>query len=162
LNAHRSHGLSEVLVGLAEPEHVIQRLGHQGLRNQEDLYFLSAGAQVPDPGELLTSTRMFQILQQLTTEYQFVLVDSAPIGLASDTIGLATMVESVVVVAGAATSKQSVRAVCRKLTDAGATIAGVVANWADLSRIRGDIGRYYGKSTYSAAPSSSIEDNADA
>ena len=154
-------GLSEVLVGLAEPEHVIQRLSHQGLRNQEDLYFLSAGAQVPDPGELLTSMRMFQILQQLRDEYQFVLVDSAPIGLASDTIGLATMVDSVVVVAGAATPKQSVRAVCRKVSDAGATIAGVVANWVDISRIHGDIGRYYSKSPYSATSSSASPDSAD-
>ncbi len=161
LNAHRSHGLSEVLVGLAEPEHVIQRLGHQGLRNQEDLYFLSAGAHVPDPGELLTSMRMFQVLQQLIAEYQFVLVDSAPISLASDTIGLATMVDSVVVVAGAATSKRSVRSACRKLSDAGATIAGVVANWADINRIRGEVGRNYSKSAYSTTPSSAIEDNAD-
>jgi len=161
LNAHRSLGLSEVLVGMAEPEQVIQRLSHQGLRNQEDLYFLSAGAQVPDPGELLTSMRMFQMLQQLRDEYQFVLVDSAPIGFASDTIGLATMVDSVVVVAGAATPKQSVRAACRKLSDAGATIAGVVANWADISRIHGDIGRYYSKSSYSAASSSTSPDIAD-
>jgi succinoglycan biosynthesis transport protein ExoP len=161
LNAHRSLGLSEVLVGLAEPEHVIQRLSHQGLRNQEDLYFLSAGAEVPDPGELLTSMRMFQVLQQLRSEYQFVLVDSAPIGLASDTIGLATMVDTVVVVAGAATSKQTVRAVCRKVSDAGATIAGVVANWADITRIRGDIGRYYSKSAYSSTSSSVNQDNID-
>lgn len=161
LNAHRSLGLSEVLVGMAEPEQVIQRLSHQGLRNQEDLYFLSAGAQVPDPGELLTSMRMFQMLQQLRDEYQFVVVDSAPIGFASDTIGLATMVDSVVVVAGAATPKQSVRAACRKLSDAGATIAGVVANWADSSRIHGDIGRYYSKSSYSTASSSSSPDNTD-
>jgi capsular exopolysaccharide synthesis family protein len=161
LNAHRSLGLSEVLVGLAEPEHVIQRLSHQGLRNQEDLYFLSAGGQVPDPGELLTSMRMFQVLQQLTDEYQFVLVDSAPIGLASDTVGLATMVDTVVVVAGAATSKQTIRAACRKITDAGATIAGVVANWADSNRIRGDIGRYYGRSAYSATSPSAGQDNVD-
>jgi Mrp family chromosome partitioning ATPase len=104
---------------------------------------------------------MFQVLQQLTDEYQFVLVDSAPIGLASDTVGLATMVDTVVVVAGAATSKQTIRAACRKITDAGATIAGLVANWADSNRIRGDIGRYYGRSAYSATPPSAGQDNVE-
>lgn len=150
LNAQRSMGLSEVLAGLAEPEEVIQKLDRRRFHIQQDLYFLGAGAQVPNPGELLTSMRMFEVLRKLRDEYQFVLLDSAPVRFASDTIGLATMVDSVVVVAGAATSKQTVRAACRKLTDAGAAIAGVVANWADMRRVSDEpTSYYYEKSGYS-------------
>jgi succinoglycan biosynthesis transport protein ExoP len=156
LNARRSMGLSEVLAGLAEPEDVIQKLDRRRFRIQQDLYFLGAGAQVPNPGELLTSMRMFEVLRKLRDEYQFVLLDSAPVRYASDTIGLATMVDSVVVVAGAATSKQTVRAACRKLSDAGAAIAGVVANWADIRRVSDEpTSYYYEKSGYSESSAGS-------
>ncbi len=156
-------GLSEVLAGLAEPEQVIQRLDRRRFRIQQDLYFLGAGAQVPNPGELLTSMRMFEVLQKLREEYQFVLLDSAPVRFASDTIGLATMVDSVVVVAGAATSKQTVRAACRKLSDAGAAIAGVVANWADIRRVSEEpTSYYYGRSGYSESESNPEPEAPDA
>jgi polysaccharide biosynthesis transport protein len=156
LNARRSMGLSEVLAGLAEPDQVIQRLDRRRFHIQQDLYFLGAGAQVPNPGELLTSTKMFEVLRYLRDQYQFVLLDSAPVRFASDTIGLATMVDSVVVVAGAATSKQTVRAACRKLSDAGASIAGVVANWADIGRVPDEASSYY-RSGYYSEPSTEPE-----
>jgi polysaccharide biosynthesis transport protein len=161
LNARRSMGLSEVLAGLAEPEQVIQKLDRRRFHIHQDLYFLGAGAQVPNPGELLTSMRMFEVLRKLKDEYQFVLLDSAPVRFASDTIGLATMVDSVVVVAGAATSKHTVRAACRKLTDAGAAIAGVVANWADITRVSAEpTNYYYEKSGYSEPNPESESTNA--
>jgi Mrp family chromosome partitioning ATPase len=71
------------------------------------------------------------------------------------------MVDSVVVVAGAATSKQTVRAACRKLSDAGAAIAGVVANWADIRRVSEEpTNYYYEKSGYSESKPESETTNA--
>ena len=133
LTADNSSGLSEILVDLASPQHAIQRLGNKASDGAtvEGLFFLGAGATVPNPSELLTSASMFQLLRELSNQYQFVLLDSAPVAFASDTLGLATMVDGVVVIAGAETPKSTVRAVCRRLSDAGAKIFGVVMNRVD-------------------------------
>jgi Mrp family chromosome partitioning ATPase len=102
------------------------------LHDYEGLYLLGAGPPVPNPGELLTSVKMYQVLQELGKGYQFILLDSAPITVSSETVGLATMVDGVVVVAGATTPKQVVRSTCRRLTAAGATVYGVVLNKVDM------------------------------
>jgi succinoglycan biosynthesis transport protein ExoP len=135
LTTDNSLGLSEILVDLASSEHATQRLGHKANdgATTEGLFFLGAGSPVPNPSELLTSVSMFQLLHELSNQYQFVLLDSAPVAFASDTLGLATMVDGVVVIAGADTPKSAVRAVCRRLSDAGAKIFGVVINRVDAS-----------------------------
>jgi polysaccharide biosynthesis transport protein len=152
LTAHNSSGLSEILVDLASPESATQRLGNKTSEGAsiEGLFFLGAGARVPNPSELLTSSSMFQLLRQLSNQYQFVLLDSAPVAFASDTLGLATMVDGVVVIAGAATSKSTVRAVCRRLSDAGAKIFGVVVNRVDTREpaFRSHTGHYAQYSSY--------------
>jgi Mrp family chromosome partitioning ATPase len=43
-------------------------------------------------------------------------------------MGLATMVEGVVVVAAVDTPKRAIRAVCQRLSDTGAKVLGVVLN----------------------------------
>jgi succinoglycan biosynthesis transport protein ExoP len=152
LTADNSSGLSEILVDLASPESATQRLKEKASNGAkiEGLFFLGAGATVPNPSELLTSASMFQLLRKLSNQYQFVLLDSAPVAFASDTLGLATMVDGVVVIAGADTSKSAVRSVCRRLTDAGAKIFGVVINRVDTREpaFRTHTGRYAKYSSY--------------
>jgi polysaccharide biosynthesis transport protein len=152
LTADNSSGLSEVLVDLASHDSATQRLGKQASDGAtiEGLFFLGAGAPVPNPSELLTSASMFQLLRELSNQYQFVLLDSAPVTFASDTLGLASMVDGVVVIAGADTSKNTVRAVCRRLSDAGAKIFGVVMNRVDTTEpaFRSHTGHYAQYSSY--------------
>jgi succinoglycan biosynthesis transport protein ExoP len=152
LTADNSSGLSEILVDLASHESATQCLGNKASDGAaiDGLFFLGAGASVPNPSELLTSASMFQLLRELSNQYQFVLLDSAPVAFASDTLGLATMVDGVVVIAGAETSKSTVRAVCRRLSDAGAKIFGVVMNRVDTREpaFRTHAGNYAQYSSY--------------
>lgn len=124
LGVQMSTGLSEVLVGQLEPEEAIV---HDG-----KLFLLPAGSRVPNPAELLTSTRMLQVLQVLSQSYEHILIDSAPLMYASDTVGVATMADGVVLVAGAETPKQSVRHASERLSLAGANVLGVVLNRVDI------------------------------
>jgi capsular exopolysaccharide synthesis family protein len=122
-----SAGLSEVLVGQLEPEDTIRHITDQ------NLFFLPAGSHVPNPAELLISTRMLDVLKSLSAQYQYILVDSAPLMHASDTVGIATIVDGVVLIAGAETPKQSVRRASERLSFAGANILGVVLNRVDCN-----------------------------
>jgi polysaccharide biosynthesis transport protein len=120
----KSVGLSEVLVGQLEPEEAIVYDGK--------LFVLPAGSRVPNPAELLTSARMLQVLQALSASYEHILLDSAPLMYASDTVGVATMVDGIVLVVGAETPKQSVRRASERLAFAGANVLGVVLNRVDI------------------------------
>lgn len=50
-----------------------------------NLSILPAGPIPPNPNELLLSNNMLQMINRLRSEYDYVIVDSAPIGLVSDT-----------------------------------------------------------------------------
>jgi polysaccharide biosynthesis transport protein len=126
LDSENSVGLTEVLAGQCEASDLIQR------KNEGSLYFLGAGSTPPNPAELLTSARMRQVMDALSENYDYVLIDSAPLMYASDTIGIATMVDGVVVVLGAGTPKQSVRKACDRLSRARAKILGLVLNGVDI------------------------------
>jgi capsular exopolysaccharide synthesis family protein len=118
-------GLSEVLLGRCEAADALRFL------EEQNLFLLSAGSRVSNASELLTSSRMSWLLVALSQAYDFIVVDSAPVMLASDTAGIATMTDGVILVAGARTSRQNVRRATELLTLAGANILGVVLNQMD-------------------------------
>lgn len=57
---------------------------HQSEVNS-NLYVIPAGPIPPNPNELLMSDRMDELFNQLRQEFDYVIVDTAPIGLVSDT-----------------------------------------------------------------------------
>lgn len=59
----------------------------------ENLSFIPAGPVPPNPSELLYSDKMKNLLELLTQSYDFVIVDSAPVGLVSDAIPLIRMAD---------------------------------------------------------------------
>jgi capsular exopolysaccharide synthesis family protein len=134
-------GLSQVLAGQAEPPAAVHEMVHH-----HGLFLLGAGPAVPNPGELLTSMKMSETLKALGEEYRYILIDSSPLVFASDTLGLATMVDGVVVVAGAETAKQTILRVCLRLRAAGVKIFGVLLNGIDIRHsIYNDFLNYYSK-----------------
>jgi len=138
-----SVGLAEVLVGRAEP--AIRHLDNWPDQRCKGLFLLSAGGEVPNPGELLASVAMFKLTRQLADDFDFVVMDSSPALSASDAVGLATMLDGVVVVAAIQTPKQTVRTVCGRLSNAGAKVIGVMINRLDLrSASFSDFARHYG------------------
>ncbi len=50
-----------------------------------NLYILSAGPVPPNPNELLMSSNMDKLMAQLRDEFDYVILDTAPIGVISDT-----------------------------------------------------------------------------
>jgi succinoglycan biosynthesis transport protein ExoP len=126
LGADNCTGLSEVLVGQLEPEQAVRFI------EDRNLFLLPGGSRAPNPAELLTSTRMLQALKSLSRQYEHIVIDSAPLMYASDTVGIATMADGVVLVAGVETPKQSVRRAAERLSVAAANVLGVVLNRVDI------------------------------
>lgn len=55
----------------------------------QNLDIIVAGPIPPNPGELLLSDRLKQLFDELRSKYDYVIIDSAPVGLVSDSFSLA-------------------------------------------------------------------------
>ncbi|MET0570441.1 MAG: polysaccharide biosynthesis tyrosine autokinase, partial [Pedobacter agri] len=75
-------GLSSLLSGQATLEQVMI---HDDVHHID---FIPSGPVPPNPSELLHTMAMKDLLQQLEKDYDYVLVDTAPVGLVSDAIPL--------------------------------------------------------------------------
>jgi capsular exopolysaccharide synthesis family protein len=64
----------------------VDKIIHQ--THVENLSFIPAGPMPPNPSELLYSERMRQLMKELKERFDYILVDTAPIGLVSDAIPL--------------------------------------------------------------------------
>jgi capsular exopolysaccharide synthesis family protein len=61
----------------------ITKLIHQS-KESENLYILPAGPVPPNPNELLLSDNMSRMMDQLRNDFDYVILDTAPIGVISD------------------------------------------------------------------------------
>lgn len=117
-------GLSEVLTGQKQHQDVIHR-------TNTGLFFLSAGGNCPNPASLLSSAAMRNLLDRVCQDYDHVLVDSPPLMPVSDATALAVLVDGVLMIVSARTSKRLVRQACSRLGHVGARIFGVALNRVD-------------------------------
>jgi capsular exopolysaccharide synthesis family protein len=114
-------GLTDLLIGRAELQDVIQRWG----RNQ--LYVLPAGRIPPNPSELLGSTQMFKVLEELKGAFDVVLFDAPPLLPVTDAAVLARSVGgAIVVVAAGRAHKQHLRGAIAALENVDAPVSGIV------------------------------------
>ena len=132
-------GLSEYLSGIRK-DPVIQKTG------RDNLFLMVAGKRPPNTAELLASPRMKELLESLREEYDVIFLDLPPIGLVSDTMVVAEMVDGMMLVVQAGESDaRNVQAAIATLEQMKAHILGVVLN--NVSQKSGGYGRYgrYGK-----------------
>lgn len=73
-------GVSSYLAGNVDD---ISKLVVQSKENPY-LYILPAGPVPPNPNELLVSERMDELIAKVRSEFDYVIIDSAPVGLVSD------------------------------------------------------------------------------
>jgi capsular exopolysaccharide synthesis family protein len=143
----RNHrGLSNVLTGNLALEDGIQRTSVGGLS------MLTRGICPPNPGELLGSNKMRQVLKTLREEFNFILIDSPPAIAVSDAAVLSMMSDGVIMVFnGRKTTMASARQAIERLDAIRAPILGAVLNRIDLGNPDYAYYRYYYGSDYGAA-----------
>ena len=116
-------GLSNILAGLCTPEDAIRKEIYPNM----DIIF--SGDIPPNPSELLGSTDMGELLEQLAPDYDYILVDTPPVGLVTDACVLARNLDGVILlVRQGHARKDEVRQSVRKLQMAGARVLGYVLN----------------------------------
>lgn len=64
----------------------------------ENLDIIQAGPVPPNPAELLMSEKVGQLFEQLRKQYDYIIIDSAPIGMVSDSLTLSRVTDATVYV----------------------------------------------------------------
>ena len=140
-------GLSNVLTGSATLEHAITRSSIL-----PNLDVLPAGTPPPNPAELLASTNMRDVLEQLRARYDHIVVDTPPTLSVTDAVVLSPRADAIVlVIRSGQTTKQALRRARDILTQVNAKVSGVLLNAVDLSspdyyyyyEYQGKYARYY-------------------
>ncbi|MCS5480806.1 polysaccharide biosynthesis tyrosine autokinase [Corynebacterium sp. YIM 101645] len=115
-------GLTDVLIGRAEVDDVLQRWG------QNEFYVLPAGRIPPNPSELLGSEEMEQLLRSLSERFDYVIVDAPPTLAVTDAAILGKMAAGLLmIIATGSTTKQDLEGALKALDTAGTNVFGVVA-----------------------------------
>jgi capsular exopolysaccharide synthesis family protein len=81
----------------------------------ENLDFIPAGPTPPNPSELLHSIEMEELCKELSKKYDYVLIDTAPVGLVSDSIPLIRSSDIILFVIRSGVSKSSAASIPDRL-----------------------------------------------
>jgi non-specific protein-tyrosine kinase len=122
-------GLVDVLAGEASVK--------QAVREVANVQLLLSGPIIANPSEVLQSEQMGELLDELRSMADFVIIDSAPVLVVADSLALAPRVDGVLVVADAqGTSRGALASARVQLEQVGATLIGAVLNNFDPSKAK--------------------------
>lgn len=115
------YGLSSILTKQCDYNSAIRPSGTNGLD------IIDCGPLPTNPAELLGGTRMEEMLKELRKNYDFVIIDSPPVLLVSDSKVLARFSDATILVFNAAATRRgAAQRTIRELSEVGAKIAGCV------------------------------------
>ncbi|MBP3490989.1 CpsD/CapB family tyrosine-protein kinase, partial [bacterium] len=143
INENQVLGLSEYLSGQVEYESVIYKTQYENL----DLIF--AGAVPPNPVELLSSKKFEALIKEKREEYDYVIVDAAPLGAVIDAAAIASFCDGAIMVISANEIKcRMAQDVKEQLERSDCKVLGAILNKIPLkagSYYNNYYKKYYGK-----------------
>jgi capsular exopolysaccharide synthesis family protein len=133
-------GVSKVLIGKAKAEEVIFKT------TIDNLDVLPAGPIPPNPSELIMSERMKDLLEHLRTKYDYIIIDTPPVGLVTDALLAMKYADINIYILRQKKSKREYIETVNKLhTDNSLRNLAIVLNDLRLGR---SYGGYYGSYRY--------------
>lgn len=141
----RAPGLSDVVAGTHRLDEAIKRDVVPGLD------FIAMGNVVPDPGELLLQPALAELIEQVASRYDMVVIDGPPLLPVADALVLGRLAGTVFLVArGGVTTLTELDESARRLEHAHIDVRGVILNDYTGAPGRYDYG-YANTNTHQAA-----------
>ena len=136
-------GLSHYLSGLANVSELLHETDMPGL------YIMFAGVRVLNSTELLGNENFARLIPALKEVFDYIIVDTAPLGQVIDCAVMAPHLDGVVMLIDATRNSNKLeRRVKNQIEKSGGKILGVVLNQVDTSLERGYYGKYYDNYAY--------------
>lgn len=119
LNLNADFGFTDVLAGRVPVEKVLRAAGHR------NLVLLGPGTRMPNPAEVLGSSRLDELFRRLKEQFEYVVIDTPPVLPSTDAGVLAARADGTLMVVRLETSsKKRSREALRALQDMGANVLG--------------------------------------
>lgn len=139
-----NYGLAHFLAGQCQVSEAVCTV-----RNVEGLHMMFSGPSVPNPTELLSSSRFEKMILAFRKVYDYIIIDGPPLGLVVDSAIIAKSCDGAAIVVAAGMVKyRFVQTVKEKLLNAGCPVLGVILNKVDRDGggkyYRKHYGKYYG------------------
>ncbi|MBE6638192.1 MAG: CpsD/CapB family tyrosine-protein kinase [Ruminococcaceae bacterium] len=129
-------GLSNMLVGMTDAQLSIRASGIL-----DSWFILPAGDVPPNPSELLGSKRMEKLLEAVSKDFDFIVVDLPPVNIVTDALVISPYIDGmIVVVKEGHTDRSSLNNCTRQLKLSRVKILGFVLSMA--KDVYGSYGRY--------------------
>ena len=122
LKIENSEGLSGVLAGFSSADRAIISIN-------QNFSVLPSGTTPPNPSELLASVEFEELIAKFKEEYDYIVIDTPPVGIVSDALTIGRISDGVLlVVKEKSTTYNDFERVVDSLKLAEITILGVVLN----------------------------------
>ena len=136
-------GLSHFLAGHATEDEIVYQTQF------DSLFIVFSGPFPPNPVELLASNRFSNLLEYHRGIFDYIIIDTSPIGLVIDAAVIATKCDGVILnIASSRVDAKTVNEAIEQLERSGCHILGTVLNMTDVSggsHYKKYYKRYYGK-----------------
>ena len=142
------HGITTYLANNTPDFDLLEEQISKGILNP-NLDVLPAGIIPPNPGELITRDLLDQGIEYLKTKYDYIILDTPPVGLVSDTYELSRLVDvTFFVVRNEVTTKAEIDLINRTVHENKLPKVNIVFNGLNLKKRK--YGFYYGYGKYSS------------
>ena len=128
-----TNGIVDILLGKKNLNDCIKKT------KQENLYILTGGVIPPNPSEVLASQKMSEFIKSIRSEYDYIFIDTPPIGIVSDAAIISSYSDGVIFVVGSnEVDKNLAKLAKERLDSVNANILGVI-----LNKFKADINNEY-------------------
>jgi len=140
-------GTSDLLLGELRPENLLKMPGVENFR------FLACGPSPINPADVFESARFEQILREVRTAYDLVVIDCAPVMLFADALLLGPRTDGLVLVYKAGrTARGALKRAKDQLQNVRTNLLGVVLNDLRAAEMEPQYGYYYYSYSYKEDP----------
>lgn len=141
LDMHRKAGITDVLIGHKTIDQVV-------INYRPNLDILMAGSVPPNPSDLIESDATRQFIDSLKERYEYIVIDTSPVGLVTDALPLAAMADINLFVIRPGTSiKKALEPTLYQLEKSGVSRIGLVMNAVDPAERHVSYGYGYSSTT---------------
>ena len=138
LSGEYTYGLTHYLSGQCGSRDAVYSTSVRGL------YVVPSGVVPPNPSELLSNQRMHTLLSEMKEVFDYIIIDTAPLGMVVDAAVLAPICDgAILLVESGSVSYRLAQDVAKQLKNTQCPILGVILN--KVARTKGS---YYGYGKY--------------
>ena len=123
-------GITDVLIGNTDLKSVIKKIDNS-------LFLITAGTIPPNPAEVLSSKKMSQFIESIKDDYDYIFIDTPPVGI--DASIISSYSDGVIFVVGSnEVDKNLAKLAKERLDSVNANILGVI-----LNKFKADVNNEY-------------------